>query len=256
MSNWINNFASVQQPLMMNNPNIDQLFFKKEEDVNIIKMLELKGEILSLLDGRDEFDLLEDEKKELESVSNDKNIKKEIKEMKDKIKEYIEKFNKIQKELYKCNDNFQKEVHILRKNIMTTESMIEFIKKIPDDQKNQENVKNIIDEMNILSKSILTNEKIKQIRKDYLEKRKEAEYLIEFIKQLNNLNQTNLCPVCFSNTVDHFSDPCGHTFCKDCIKKHIRKNEEIDLYEVGRNDGAQCCFCRERIRSIRPLYFL
>jgi hypothetical protein len=256
MSNWINNFASVQQPLMMNTTNIDQLFLKKEEDVNIIKMLELKGEIISLLDGRDEFDLLEDEKKELESVSADKNIKLEIKEMKDKIKEYIEKFNKIQKELYICNDNYQKEVNILRKNIMTTESMIEFIKKIPDDQKNQENVKKIIDEMNILSKSILNNDKMKKIRKDYLEKRKEAEYLIEFIKQLNNLNQTNLCPVCFSNTVDHFSDPCGHTFCKDCIKKHIRKNEEIDLYEVGRNDGAQCCFCRERIRSIRPLYFL
>jgi hypothetical protein len=255
MSNWTNSFASVQ-PSMMNNTNIDQLFFKKEEDLNIVKMLELKGEILSLLDGRDEFDLLEDEKKELESVSADKNIKLEIKEMKDKIKEYIEKFNKIQKELYICNDNYQKEVNILRKNIMTTESMIEFIKKVPDDQKNQENVKNIIDEMNILSKSILNNDKMKKIRKDYVEKRKEAEYLIEFIKQLNNLNQTNLCSVCFSNTVDHFMEPCGHTICKECVTNHLRRNNELDLYEIGRNDGAQCCFCRERIRSIRPLYFL
>ena len=82
MSNWTNNFASVQQPLMMmtgmNNTNIDQLFLKKEEDVNIIKMLELK-EKYYLLDGK-VVDLLEDEK-ELESVSNDKNIKR-TKEMK------------------------------------------------------------------------------------------------------------------------------------------------------------------------------
>ena len=32
--------------------------------------------------------------------------------------------------------------------------------------------------------------------------------------------------------------------------------KEVDLYEIGRNDNSQCCFCRERIKTIRQLYFL
>ena len=78
---------------------------------------------------------------------------------------------------------------------------------------------------------------------------------IYVIKKVNNFNQCNICPLCFEKTVDHFIDPCGHTFCKDCIQK-LRKNKELDLYEIGRNDNSQCCFCKEKIKTIRQLYFL
>ena len=81
------------------------------------------------------------------------------------------------------------------------------------------------------------------------------EKYIYFIKKLNNFNQCNICPVCFTKTVDHFIDPCGHTFCKDCIQS-LRNNPNQDLYEIGRNDNSQCCYCREKIKTIRQLYFL
>lgn len=256
MDNWTNSFALVNNGNIMQSSNIDDLFQVKSKDVNVIKMLELKGEILSLIDGTDEFELTEEEINELNNVKESDELKKEIDDFISNIKKYINRFNKVQLDLYKANDDFQKEVHLLRKNISTTESMVEFIKKIPDEQKDQENIKNIIEQMNILSKTIMDNKKIKEIRENYLEKRKESEKMIQFIKKLNNLNQTNICSLCFSNTVDHFLDPCGHTFCKDCIKAHLRRNQEIDLYEVGRNDNSQCCFCRERIKTVRQLYFL
>ena len=66
-----------------------------------------------------------------------------------------------------------------------------------------------------------------------------SERLITFIKKVNNLNQTNICPLCFTNTVDHFVDPCGHTFCKS-IHNHLKKNQQND---IGRIDNSQCCFC-------------
>jgi hypothetical protein len=256
MDNWTNSFASINNGNIMQSSNIDDLFQVKSKDFNVIKMLELKGEILSLIDGRDDFELTEEEINELNNVKESDEFKKEIDDFISKIKKYINRFNKVQLDLYKANDDFQKEVHLLRKNISTTESMVEFIEKIPDEQKNQENIKNIIEQMNILTKTIMDNKKIKQIRENYLEKRKETEKMIQFIKKINNLNQTNICSLCFSNTVDHFLDPCGHTFCKDCIKTHIGRDQEIDLYEIDRIDNSQCCFCRQRIKTVRQLYFL
>lgn len=262
-SNWINNFAPISDnisstPLQqMGIRNIDELYTnKKTNNENVVKLLELKGEILSLIDGRDEFELLEDEKKDIDEAGKDENIIKEIDELNETIQKYLENFTDIQNELNKCNQEYKNEVNILKKNISTTENMIEFIEKIPDDQKDEENVKNIIKQMNILSKNLLNSEKIKNIRKKYIEKRKESEKIITFIKKINNLNQTNICPVCFTNTVDHFLEPCGHTFCKECIEKHLKNDEEIEQYEIGRNNNSQCCFCRVTINNVKPLYFL
>jgi hypothetical protein len=258
---WINNFSPVLPTMDQsydNSTNIDDLFKynTSEEDKHSLRMLELKGELLSLMNGSDEFDLLEDEKKSIEDESKDPSLITEINEINTKIQNYLEKFTTIQKELNQCNEDYQKEVHNLRKNISTADTMIEFIQKLPEEHKEKENIKIIIDQMNILSKNILDNEKIKEIRKKYIVKRKNAERLITFIKKINNLNQTSICPLCFTNSVDHFVDPCGHTFCKECIQNHLKQSSEGDLYEVGRNDNSQCCFCRERINIVRPLYFL
>jgi len=263
MATWINNFAPLDNYNMTeydNNTSIDELFPKKENNMNIIKMLELKGEIISLIQGKEEFDLEEEEEGIIKKESEKEENIEEIETFINQLKDYIKRFILLQNDINDCNDSFQKEVALLRKNISTTETMIEFIKKIPEDQKDQENIKLIIEQMNILSRSIMNNKKIKDIRKKYVEKRVESEKIIGLLKKVNNLNHCNICPLCFTNPVDHFIDPCGHTFCKECLKTHIHKGdsgeEGFDLYEIGRNDNSQCCFCRDRIKTVRPLYFL
>jgi hypothetical protein len=47
------------------------------------------------------------------------------------------------------------------------------------------------------------------------------------------------CPVCLINTVSHFNDPCGHTFCTTCMSAW---------------KAADCCICRETIRNRRKLF--
>ena len=84
--------------------------------------------------------------------------------------------------------------------------------------------------MNVYSKSILSNEKLSTVKKEYEEKFKEIQKYIYLIRKINNFNTTNMCPVCFSNQVDHFIAPCGHTYCKTCLETLIRSE---DIYNIN-----------------------
>ena len=48
------------------------------------------------------------------------------------------------------------------------------------------------------------------------------------------------CPVCLVNTVTMFIDPCGHTFCEEC---------------VSRCSDDECCVCRAPMRCKRKLFW-
>ena len=249
----MSNFAGINHTyLPTEDTNIDDLFKKKEEDTNVIKMVELKELLLDLIQGKEEIDLTEEEKEEKEGGDEDK---KEMDTIVERIKKFIQEFIQLQDKLNQINERFQIEIRLLQQNISTIENMISFLQKLPNEHKDETIMKSIIDSMNQLSQKILKNEKIKGIKEEYVQQRKEVEKYIYFIKKLNNFNQCNICPVCFTKTVDHFIDPCGHTFCRDCIQS-LKKSPELDLYEIGRNDNSQCCICRERIKTIRPLYFL
>ena len=278
-SSWIGNFAGFNHtytPTGMDT-NIDDFFNKKEEDTNVIKMIELKESLINILQNKEEIDFTDDivvdsfsegEEEEEENETENENENENENETKNetekgkidvmikKINSFIQEFIVLQTALNKINNDFQSEVTSLQKNITTIESMISFLKKLPDDYKDETILKDIIDSMHQLSQKIIKNEQIQKLKIDYVQKRREMEKYIYFMKKLNNFNHCNICPLCFTNTVDHFLDPCGHTFCKSCIQLHLRKNGELDLYQVGRDDNSQCCYCRERIKTVRQLYFL
>ena len=251
-SSWASNFAGINYTYVPtdNNTNIDELFKNKEDDNNVVKMIELKDEMVDLIHKKEEIEFTQEEKAVIQEGKD-----KDTDNLIGKIKEYIQEFIQLQGELNQINDKFKDEIKKLQNNISTLENMIQFLKKLPEEHKDETIMKTIIESMNTLSCKIMKNDKLKETREAYIQKRKEIEKYIYFIQKLNNFNQCNICPVCFTNTVDHFVDPCGHTFCKDCIKT-LRKNQEIDLYEIGRIDNSQCFFCRERIKTIRQLYFL
>ena len=74
---------------------------------------------------------------------------------------------------------------------------------------------------------------------------------------MNNFNVSNTCPICLTNPVDHFMDPCGHTICKDCLLNTFKRNgNSTDIYAIGRGDDFHCSFCREKVKSVRSLYFI
>jgi hypothetical protein len=53
----------------------------------------------------------------------------------------------------------------------------------------------------------------------------------------------HICPICMTNSVDTFLDPCGHTICKECVSNKVC------------NSNKFCFMCRTPVRGIRPLYY-
>lgn len=54
---------------------------------------------------------------------------------------------------------------------------------------------------------------------------------------IKNAPFTHTCPICITNEVDVYFDPCGHTVCKGCSKSQY------------------CHMCRTKIISIRSIFY-
>ena len=248
--NWSSNFASIQntsglQSSYINNITMDDLFNIKNDE-KIDKIIKLKENILNIIQKKDDLNLIE----------NDENYQNE--EMDDlllKIKENINVFNNKQNDLNKITDDFKKELDNIKEQINTIDNMIDFIKKLPNNYNLDETTSNIVKNMHELSKKIVSNEKISELKKNYIEKYKETKKYIHLIRNINQFNICNMCPLCFENQVDHFTNPCGHTYCKDCLKKQFNKDDDT-IYQIGRNVHAHCPVCRDVIQKLHPLYFL
>jgi hypothetical protein len=70
--------------------------------------------------------------------------------------------------------------------------------------------------------------------------------LVNIGKKINNFNQTQLCIVCLTNTIDTVLLPCGHTGCSVCIDKI--KNSSGSRRNV-------CYVCRGTISKTQKIFF-
>ena len=156
---------------------------------------------------------------------------------------FIEDYILMQNKYLECEKNLYKEIEESKSNIKKLELIMKFMDELDESDDNDSLNKNIIENMKLLSKNIEENNNLKEKRKNYIESKKEInEYLI-MIKKLNKMNTSNLCPLCLTNTLSIYLNPCGHTCCDKC-------------YERLSNDAERKCFlCRSRIMSKFPLYF-
>jgi uncharacterized protein with von Willebrand factor type A (vWA) domain len=249
-SSWVSTFAPIQsssgpQSQYNNTSSIDDLFtINSNEDTK--KLLDIKMNIIDLIQKKDEINLINHDKE----YKNDK-IKILIDDIKDKIKE----FNKKQEELNSITKDVQEELDNIKGNISSIDNMIDYIKKLPEDYKEDDLSKQIFENMTKLSQNIFKNQKITELKKKYVEKYEEIEEYIHLIRELNNFNTSNICPLCFTDQVDHFLNPCGHTFCKSCLKNAFRQDDD-GLLRIGRDIHVHCPMCRSAVQKINQLYFL
>lgn len=54
---------------------------------------------------------------------------------------------------------------------------------------------------------------------------------------LKNAPIHHTCPICITNEVDTYLEPCGHTLCRTC------------------NRGTYCHMCRTKVRTAKSLYY-
>ena len=144
-SSWASNFAGINYTYVPtdNNTNIDELFKNKEDDNNVVKMIELKDEMVDLIHKKEEIEFTQEEKAVIQEGKD-----KDTDNLIGKIKEYIQEFIQLQGELNQINDKFKDEIKKLQNNISTLENMIQFLKKLPEEHKDETIMKTIMQASN------------------------------------------------------------------------------------------------------------
>ncbi len=82
------------------------------------------------------------------------------------------------------------------------------------------------------------SEKNDTIKKDIEQNAAIIKYMADTYNTLKTSQLGHICPICLSNEVDIFCDPCGHCFCSKCL-----------------SNTQYCYMCRLKINKIRHLFF-
>jgi hypothetical protein len=141
-----------------------------------------------------------------------------------------------------------KESNNTDKSIKSLESYSNIAKKLENEYVNssdsKQNINTILDNINEIVDKMRDNSKLTEAKNNFMNSRKKMLSYIEFVKFINKDNLGSTCSLCFSNQVNHFINPCGHTLCATC-----KDNLNVKSYD-------NCVFCRKQIISINSLYYI
>ena len=210
----------------------------------------LKKEMIDTLNHQTGLDDAENEKLNYEN--------KEIDEIVTKLNGFAGEFKILQDELVKADNDFNNEMGKTKKNIKMLDTSISFFTGLSDTK--SETIEDITTGIKKLHDEISDNTELIKARENFISKRKQLEKYIYLIKTISKWNKSSAtCTICLSGVVDHFINPCGHTFCKTCLLETINRHNinpinENDLYSMRRDDSS-CPLCRKGIISVKPLFY-
>ncbi len=217
----------------------------KEEIPSIEHAMNIRNSIINILNDND-LDVEESEKKQsninasgviIEEKKEDDNVKK----CSDMFDEFIKDYKKKQEHYLECKNKFQDEISRSKNNIKKLDLIIQFIRELDKDCNDQE-TEELLNNLKVLSNKIENDKNIITARTEYIKSRKDIENNLNLIKKINSLNMSNTCPLCLTNQVNIYLNPCGHTCCEEC-------------YGRLSNNENKCFLCRSNIMSKNPLYF-
>jgi hypothetical protein len=193
-----------------------------------------------VLEPEPESNLEPESESNLESESNEENI---IDSMCSMYGGFIKEYKLEQDKYFECEKNFNKEINKSKSDIKKLDLIVKFINEIDQDVCNDQLIGDTILNLNNVSKEIEDNSKIESARKEYIMSRLRINKYLKMIKKINNMNISNICPLCLSNMVSSYLNPCGHTCCDECYERLIS------------TEGKKCFLCRQHIMNKNPLYF-
>lgn len=217
------------EPIIILNGS-DEIIFR-ENVCN--KIIDLKNDLINELYNFDTKNIIIDPK---------------IKEFVNNASELINDYKREQINMIQSEKLYQDEVNNTNKNIKSLTSYNDIVSKLEKEYINsidsKEYIDNIIDNISIVVDKIKDNTKLKTAKNNYINSRTKMLSYFELVKYLNKDNLGSTCSLCFSNQVDKYMIPCGHTLCSSC-KNHL----ELKEYD-------NCIYCRKKIDSINSLYYL
>ena len=178
------------------------------------------------------------EELELLGVSSD-----EIKDL-DNINNYVEKGKELLLKYLKEYKECQKQCATIETRMEETQKSLTVVKnKLFILEETHDSFKELSEEMNdkITAKEMLflqdlqTQQALLEIQKDKLES------LIKYLSKTYNIVKgtqlIHICPICLTNEIDSYIDPCGHTLCSHCSKV------------------SYCHMCRTKVKMIKHMYY-
>ena len=199
--------------------------------------LKIKENLLNILQNKDIIPIDDEEFKseEIDSIiTKIKSLNQELLTLQVELDEYHKKYND---ELKKTKGNIDK-----------IDCSIQFIQTCNKEYDSNEKIKSIIDSLNEYIESINNNDNLKKAKEEYIQKRKQINKHLCLLHSINGLNTSAVCPICITDKIDSYFNPCGHTTCKSCFDK----NNNIS----NRNNFNKCPICRENVIDVRKLYFI
>jgi hypothetical protein len=199
--------------------------------------IHIRDNLLNILNDRDILPIDDKEFKceEIDTIINHiEDLNKELMPLQDDLEEYHQKY--------------QGEVKKTKENIDKIDCSIQFIKTCNKEYESNEKIKSIVDSLTEYIKTINENDKLKEAKEEYINKRKLINKHLCLINAVNKLNVAAICPICLTDKIDSYCNPCGHTACKKCLDK----TSNI----VNNVNHNKCSICREYVMEIRKLYFI
>ena len=240
--------------LKLINEDNDELIkeeIEKELKEKFLDEVESKNVTDDITDNLPSIDVTNDDN--LNDVTdNDNNVVK-IKQNKDVLKEFNNAYEDLKKEFHKIQDEFIEidntlilECKKTTEQIKNLENMINFTSKLDKNYKEDKIMEEIIERINLLATKIENNNDLESAKKEYIKKRIEINKYLDMIKSLNNLNISNICPLCLTNKIEVYINPCGHCSCTACKDRLLQ-------YEGSCND-AKCFICRKNIEKFNTIF--
>lgn len=176
----------------------------------------------------------------------------ENKEDLDIIKQYVEKGrNLLVKELDKYKELTTKSIIVDEFESMTKNACYECQQKLAFVKTCFErNGEDITDIQNTVDGALfaigealeIINNTVSSKKKDIGELLRKNRSVIKFMAETYNILKTtntyHTCPICLTNEVNVFCDPCGHNYCDKCMKT-----------------THYCYICRVKIQKLHSLFF-
>lgn len=238
------NFSSLNyddEPLEMFNRNIRD-FNNITEPVCIANNLtdvsiQIRENLINILNDKDILPIDDPDFKD-----------EEIDDIVSKLKGFTKNFDTLQKDLDIAYQKYEDASKTTQENIQKINNSIQLIKTCSKEYDSDSSTKNIIDSLKDYIKTINENDKLSVIKEEYIQKRKLLNKHIYLINTINSYNTSAICPICITDKIDSYCNPCGHTSCRKCLDK----SSNI-INNVNHN---KCPICREHIMDIRKLYFI
>lgn len=195
-----------------------------------------------LYDNKDVIQQIDEDSSSDEEDEETKKIADAITQAQSTLKENILKYNSVSIDKQKLDDLIKS----AKNTAFDIQSRADHLKNMCVANKIEvENLQDTLDQINYallyISESIENsiNEKKHSIDDQLIECKKKIKTLSRAYNVLRNTSVSYTCPVCLSNQVDCFNDPCGHSMCTLCASK-----------------THHCYFCRTRVTRVVKLFFM